>query len=124
MPEVDEGRKGWPAGHVCGRPTGHPSAPNRLKLAVEILLTSYKYPHIPLGIEEIRKRGLTSYSAPKFILYRVERERERGEVLRVRGLLDLSGVLQVAHVLPKSVQVQRSFLSSSSIVCGSSTRIL
>jgi hypothetical protein len=35
-PEVSEGREGWPA--------GRPSAPNCLKLVVEILLTSYKYP--------------------------------------------------------------------------------
>jgi hypothetical protein len=29
---------------------GCPSAPNHLKLAVDILLTSYKYPHIPLDV--------------------------------------------------------------------------
>jgi hypothetical protein len=39
--KVGEGREGWLV--------GHPSAPNRLKLVVEILLTSYKYPHIPPG---------------------------------------------------------------------------
>jgi hypothetical protein len=38
-PEVSEGREGWPA--------GRPSAPNCLKLVVEILLTSYKYPPYP-----------------------------------------------------------------------------
>jgi hypothetical protein len=79
---------GWP--HV--RPAGRPSAPKCLKLAVEILLTSYKYPHIPFDVREIRKWGLASYSAPKFILCRVE----RGNILRARGLPGLSGVLRVA----------------------------
>jgi hypothetical protein len=40
-----------------------------------------------------RKWGLTSYSAHKFILYRVE----RGQVLRARGLPKLLGVLRVAQ---------------------------
>jgi hypothetical protein len=47
-PEVSEGREGWPAGW-------RPSAPNRLKCAVEILLTSYKYPPISLLAGGVKK---------------------------------------------------------------------
>jgi hypothetical protein len=72
-----------------------PSAPNNLKLALEILLTSYKYPPYPLSLEEIRKWGLASYSARKFILCTIERE--RGEVLRARELPGLVGLHSVAR---------------------------
>jgi hypothetical protein len=65
-----------------------------LKLAVEILLTSYKYPLYPHRRRVRRKWGLAPYSAPNFILCRVE----RGRVLRTRGLSILLAVPKVARV--------------------------
>jgi hypothetical protein len=44
--KVGEGREGWPA--------GRPSAPNRLKLAMEMLLTSYEYPPQRRGVKKVR----------------------------------------------------------------------
>jgi hypothetical protein len=45
-----------------------------LKSMAELTHSTYKYPYTPFDEIEIRKRGLASYSAPKFILCRVERE--------------------------------------------------
>jgi hypothetical protein len=101
-----------------------PSAPNNLKLVLEILLTSYKYPPYPLSLEEIRKWGLASYSAPKFILCTIERERWGSEGQRTSRLGGTPLSSSSVEALPESVLDRRSFPSSSSIECGSSVGIL
>jgi hypothetical protein len=88
-------RPSWVADRPCVQPAGQGLVSYRLKSMVELTHSTYKYPHTPFGEREIKKWGLDSYSAPKFIFCRVERE--RGEVLRAGGLPDLSGVLPVAQ---------------------------
>jgi hypothetical protein len=106
------------------RPAGRPSAPNYLKLAVEILLTSYKYPPYLPWCRVWRKLGLASYSATKVILCRVERERRGFEGLRTSQIVESAQSSSSTKALPESIRVRWSFSSSSSVECGSSTRIL
>jgi hypothetical protein len=71
-----------------------------------------------------RKWGLASYSPPKFILYRVERERRGSKGQRTSRLDGSPQSSSSTEALPESIQIRWSFLSSSSVECGSSTRIL
>jgi hypothetical protein len=71
-----------------------------------------------------RKWGLASYSAPKFNLCRVERERWGSEGWRTSRLVGSPRSSSSAKALPESVQIRWSFSSSSSVECGSSTGIL
>jgi hypothetical protein len=71
-----------------------------------------------------RKWCLASYSAPKFILCRVERERWCSEGRRTSWLVRSPRCSSSAQALPKSVWARWSFLRSGSIECGSSIRIL
>jgi hypothetical protein len=81
-------------------------------------------PHTTFDEMEIKKWGLPSYSAPKFILRTVERERWGSKGRRsfwlVRSPLSSSSV----KALPESVQVRWCFSSSSLVEWRSSTRIL
>jgi hypothetical protein len=91
--------------------------------AVEILLTSYKYRPYPPRWKVRRKWGLASYSAPMFILYRVERE-ARLWGWRTSQFVASPRSSSSAKALPESVWTQWRFLRSSSVECRSSARIL
>jgi hypothetical protein len=65
-----------------------------------------------------------SYSAPKFILYRVGRERWGSEGRRTSRLVRSHMSNSSMKALPESVWIRWSFPSSSSVDCGSSAGIL
>jgi hypothetical protein len=122
MPKVDGGQVGWLAGHVYGWPgrVWWVAASNQWWSSLTIAINT---PHSPFGEIEIRKWGLASYSALKFILCRVERE------ARFWGLEDFWHVgsppsSSSVKAVPESIRVRQSFLSSSSVKCRSSTKIL
>jgi hypothetical protein len=71
-----------------------------------------------------RKEGLASYSAPKFILCRVERERRCFEGQRTSRLVRSPRSSSSVEALLESIWIQWSFPSSSLVECGRSARIL
>jgi hypothetical protein len=116
-------RPSWVVSWPCVRLAGKGLVSCCLKSMVELTHYSYKYPHSPFGEIEIRKWGLASYSALKFILCRVERE------ARFWGLEDFWHVgsppsSSSVKAVPESIRVRQSFLSSSSVKCRSSTKIM
>jgi hypothetical protein len=115
----------WRLSWVASRPrvqsVGQGLVSYRLKLTVELTHSSYKYPHIPLCVREIRKWGLASYSGPKFILCRVERQ-VRFWGRRTSQLVGCPPSSLSMEALPESVRVRWCFMSYSSIECRSSAR--
>jgi hypothetical protein len=114
---------GRPAGHVYGWPASvcWVTTTNQQWSSLDPPINT---PHTPFGEIEIIKWGLASYSAPKFILCRVERE--GGKVLRAGGLPGMSGVLRVVRAL-KFCQNMFGFdgvFWARSVECGSSARIM
>jgi hypothetical protein len=75
---VSNAQSRWQPSGVASRPrvqsAGQSLVSYHLKSMVELTLSIYKYPPYPFGEIEIKKWTLASYSAPKFILCRVERE--------------------------------------------------
>jgi hypothetical protein len=75
---VSNAQSRWQPSGVASRPrvrwAGQSLVSYHLKSMVELTLSIYKYPPYPFGEIEIKKWALASYSAPKFILCRVERE--------------------------------------------------
>jgi hypothetical protein len=107
----------WSAGLTSG-----PHAPNlRPKHHLTPLINTTVLP----SAESVKKVRLSSpQGASKFNLCRVERERRGSEGLRTSRLVGSPWNSSSADTLPESVWVRRSFLSSSSIECGSSAGIL
>jgi hypothetical protein len=123
MAKVGGGWVGWPAGHMYAWPA-------RVRWVTtsnqwwSSLIAPIKTPHTPFGVMEIRKWGLPSYSAPMFILCRVERERRGSKSRRTSWLVGSPLSNSSTEALPESIRVRRSFPSSSSVECGSSAEIL
>jgi hypothetical protein len=115
MPKVGGGWVGWPAGHVYGWPA------TVWSITTSNLWWTSLTPPINTSLH---LWGLASYSDPKFILCRVERERQGSEGRRTFWLVGspLSG--SSSRALPESIRLRWSSPSSSSVECGSSTGIL
>jgi hypothetical protein len=123
MPKVGGGRVGWSAGHVHSRPARvcWVSTSNQRWSS---LTPPINTPYNPFGEMEIRKSGLASYSAPKFILCRVERERRCSKGWTTSQLVDSPLSSSSVEALAECIRVRQSFLRSSSVECGSSAGIL
>jgi hypothetical protein len=101
---------GRPAGHVYGWPASvcWVTTTNQQWSSLDPPINT---PHTPFGEIEIIKWGLASYSAPKFILCRVERERQGSEGRRTSRHVGSPPSSSSVEVLPEFVRVRRSFLS-------------
>jgi hypothetical protein len=122
MPKVGGGRVGWSADHVYGR-SGRVWWVTTSNQWWSPLTPPINASHTPFSEMEIRKWGLAFYSAPKFILCRVERE-VRSEGRRTSRHVRSPPTSSSVEAVQESVRVRQSFPSSSSVECGSFVRIL
>jgi hypothetical protein len=114
---------GWPAGHVynwSARVWWVTTSNQRWSSLTPPINT----PHTPFSEIEIRKWGLASYSALKFILCRLEGERRGSEGWKTSRHVGSPQSSSSAEALPEFIRVRWSFPSSSSVECRSSIRIL
>jgi hypothetical protein len=124
---VDERVTIGPVGFAYDAELGH-RADTFLSSMWPLPYSSYKYHSAPPGrrCEESEVLPPPLQGASKFNLCRVERERERqgSEGRRTSQLIGSPRSSSSAEALPESIWVRWSFLSSSSVECGSSAGIL
>jgi hypothetical protein len=103
MPKVGGGWVGWLADHIygCVAWVWWVTVSNQWWSSP----TPINTPHTPFGKIEIRKWDLTFYSAPKFILYRVERERRSSEGQRTSRFIRSPPTSSRVEALLESVWV-------------------
>jgi hypothetical protein len=114
----------WPSGQVAllAGLTSGPHVPNlRPKHGLTPPINTTLLPPAE-SVKKVRFRP--PHGASKFNLCRVERERRSSKGRRTSWLIKSPRSRSSMEALSESIRVRWSFLSSSSVECGSSTRIL